>query len=647
MKHTKITAALLSAAVMANGFSLSAFAEGESDFSGYVLMNIPYSAFYGAGNSEVADVDAVTSATNKTGNYGKAGGAFHSGTTASIAEDGTVSAAGGENGSKVQGVTWAVKADSLDAVKALGGKEITDESTVTTATAAHGNVSSNTLVSYQTLTEAPAYSYYVLDKAPDSYLVLKDGSFVEGQTTAVSNSIDITASYGTNWGDIQLNTGEAEAASDKIINGIVLTADDGTSKGLYALDQIWAFNQLAWKVDATSGLDGKKITGVRFYCSVKDTDLTDGAAPEYKNYIYDYKTDLDLSQVYTGEVTAKFKNPTQLNVTGLPEDAQNLKVKVYYTTGGRNATYTYITPLIVDPNDDDIDPVFAELTGGKLAIEAGSVTNNAGKTESFGTPVDGTEYTVELSSENYIFRKINVVYNAAEDDYTEDVTEPEEKPEDEPSDQPEEKPADDPEEKPEEKPDEQAEEQTDGKTDDTKPAETAKTSIKTAKATLSKTSYVYSGKAKKPTVKVVLGKTTLKKGTDYTVTYKNNKKVGKATVTIKGKGSYTGTISKTFKINPGKSAISKLTSPKAKKLKVTYKKVAGVTGYQVTVSTSKKFTKSTTRTIAVKGAKKTSATVSKLKAGKKYYVKVRAYKTVSGKRYYSSYTKVKSIKVKK
>ena len=200
---------------------------------------------------------------------------------------------------------------------------------------------------------------------------------------------------------------------------------------------------------------------------------------------------------------------------------------------------------------------------------------------------------------------------------------------------PEEKPEDTPEEKPAEQPEQ------------TKPAETAKTSIKTAKAALSKTSYVYSGKAKKPTVKVVLGKKTLKKGTDYTVTYKNNVKVGKATVTIKGKGSYTGTISKTFKINPGKSAVSKLTSPKAKKLKVKYKKVSGVTGYQIKVSTSKKFTKSTTRTIAIKGAKNTSATVSKLKAGKKYYVKVRSYKTVSGKRYYSSYSKVKSIKVKK
>ena len=157
----------------------------------------------------------------------------------------------------------------------------------------------------------------------------------------------------------------------------------------------------------------------------------------------------------------------------------------------------------------------------------------------------------------------------------------------------------------------------------------------------------YTGKSITQTPVVKLSGKTLKSGTDYTVTYKNNKSVGTATVTITGKGAYTGTVTKTFKINPKATSISKLTSPKSKKLKVTYKKVSGVTGYQVTYSTSKKFTKSTTKTVAVKGAKKTSATVSKLKAGKKYYVKVRSYKTVNGKKYYSSYSKVKSVKVKK
>ncbi|MBR1663654.1 MAG: hypothetical protein IJ696_04925 [Ruminococcus sp.] len=157
---------------------------------------------------------------------------------------------------------------------------------------------------------------------------------------------------------------------------------------------------------------------------------------------------------------------------------------------------------------------------------------------------------------------------------------------------------------------------------------------------------VYTGKAIKPAPVVKLGGKTLKKGTDYTVSYKNNTKVGKATVTIKGKGAYTGTITKTFKINPKKTTIKKATSPKTRQLKVSYGKVKGVTGYQVKYSTSKKFTKKTTKTVTVKGAGKTSKTIKKLKKGKTYYVKVRSYKVVNGVKYYGAYSAVKKVKVK-
>ena len=154
---------------------------------------------------------------------------------------------------------------------------------------------------------------------------------------------------------------------------------------------------------------------------------------------------------------------------------------------------------------------------------------------------------------------------------------------------------------------------------------------------------VYTGKSIAPAPVVKLGTKTLKKGTDYTVTYKNNKNVGKATVTITGKGAYTGKITKTFKINPKATSITKLTSPKKKQLKATFKKVSGVTGYQVVYSTSKKFTKATTKTATVKT---TSKTVKSLKKGKTYYVKVRTFKTVGGVKYYGAYSAVKKIKVK-
>ena len=165
-----------------------------------------------------------------------------------------------------------------------------------------------------------------------------------------------------------------------------------------------------------------------------------------------------------------------------------------------------------------------------------------------------------------------------------------------------------------------------------------------AKATVSGISNkTYTGKAitQNPTVK--LGSKTLKKGTDYTVSYKNNKAVGKATVTIKGKGNYTGTISKTFKINPKKTTLKTATSPKTKQLKVTYSKLSGVTGYQTVYSTSSKFTKATTKTAS---SKSTSKTISGLTKGKTYYVKVRTYKTVNGTKYYSGYSAVKKKKIK-
>ena len=167
-------------------------------------------------------------------------------------------------------------------------------------------------------------------------------------------------------------------------------------------------------------------------------------------------------------------------------------------------------------------------------------------------------------------------------------------------------------------------------------------SIANAKVTGLKSKY-YSGKAIKQKPVVKLGKKTLKEGKDYTVSYKNNKAIGTATVTIKGKGAYKGSVKATFKICPKKTTLNKATSPKSKQLKVTYSKVKGVTGYQIKYSTSKKFTKKTTETVS---SKKTSKTISKLTKGKTYYVKVRTYKTVNGVKYYSGYSDVKKVKIK-
>ena len=173
------------------------------------------------------------------------------------------------------------------------------------------------------------------------------------------------------------------------------------------------------------------------------------------------------------------------------------------------------------------------------------------------------------------------------------------------------------------------------------------TTIKYAKTfKLSTTSYTYSGSAKKPTVKVYDSAGKLISASNYTVSYKNNKNVGKATVTIKFKGNYSGSKTLSFTINPKATSVSKLTTA-SKSLKVSIKKQSTqVTGYEMQYSTSKKFTKSTTKTKTIKSYKTTSTTIKSLKAKKTYYVRVRTYKTVNGKKYYSTWSTTKSKKTK-
>ena len=168
--------------------------------------------------------------------------------------------------------------------------------------------------------------------------------------------------------------------------------------------------------------------------------------------------------------------------------------------------------------------------------------------------------------------------------------------------------------------------------------------IKSAK--LSGTTYTYNGKAKTPsvTVKDAAGK-VLKKGTDYVVTYSSGrKKVGTYKVKITFKGNYSGTKTLTFKINPAKTTVSKLTAGKKSITVAITKKSTQVTGYQIQYSTSKKFTNAKTKTIS--SYKTTKYTLKSLSAKKTYYVRVRTYKTVGKTKYYSGWSTYKYVKTK-
>ena len=175
-------------------------------------------------------------------------------------------------------------------------------------------------------------------------------------------------------------------------------------------------------------------------------------------------------------------------------------------------------------------------------------------------------------------------------------------------------------------------------------------SIKTAnnditKATVSGISTkAFTGKAIKQNVTVKVGNTVLKNGTDYTVSYSNNKKVGKATVKITGKGKYGGVITKTFKINPAKQEIQKLTA-KSKAFFVDWAQKGSATGYEIQYATNSKFTSA--KKVTITNNKTDKTTVSKLSANKKYYVRVRSYTTVGGTKYYGAWSAVKNVTTKK
>lgn len=156
----------------------------------------------------------------------------------------------------------------------------------------------------------------------------------------------------------------------------------------------------------------------------------------------------------------------------------------------------------------------------------------------------------------------------------------------------------------------------------------------------------YTGKKLTQAIVLKDGNITLKEGIDYTVKYQSNKKIGTATVTITGIGNYTGTITRTFKITPKGTKLTKLTAGK-KQFKVTWKKQRTETsGYEIQYSTDKNF-KSGNKKVKIKKNKTTSNTVKKLKAKKKYYVRIRTYKVVNGKKYYSGWSKVLKVKTKK
>lgn len=172
----------------------------------------------------------------------------------------------------------------------------------------------------------------------------------------------------------------------------------------------------------------------------------------------------------------------------------------------------------------------------------------------------------------------------------------------------------------------------------------AKISIKNASVT-GVTDKNWTGKAIKQIPVVRVKGRTLKRGTDYTVAYYNNKNVGTSKVVIKGKGKYTGTVTKSFYIKPRGTTITVL-KRKGNRMTVKWKKVSDqVSGYQIACSGARywKAKLSHAQKIDVPNKNTLSKTIAISATNLRYKLWIRTYKKIGNKKYYSNWSGPMSI----
>ena len=283
--------------------------------SGYVLMNIPYNEFYAAELGEGAQlVDAVSSATKMKPRTGTlAGGSYH------------VNA----DGSDISGVIYPVFVEDMSQLEGLA--QITDESSVDITVTNRGTETTTTYTGKDALFEAPDHAYYVLSEKPSRYkklVVGEDGSLsfgaVTGRATTVEGVTGEVNSSGRHVNiEIKLTGTEGVESGDKI-SGIILTDAEGNNYALRHIANIWRAIEIGWNYDELP-LDGKTITNIRYI--KQDT-------------VIDYPVDISIKP-NPGEVTAEFKGPKYIKLTGIPDDIENPKATVQ-TKVGKGETATVI-----------------------------------------------------------------------------------------------------------------------------------------------------------------------------------------------------------------------------------------------------------------------------------------------------------------
>lgn len=341
--------------------------------SQYVLMNIPYSAFYKAEVQNDVDVDVFTSATlNKTRTASLAGGSYHT----------------NADGSQIDGITFPVKVtDDMDMSKYT---QVTDDDSVDITVTNRGQTSTTTYKGKDALFQNADYAYYKLTEVPSYYKevsVDKDGNLTFGKTVGNVTTLEglsAELSTETGYGDYQL---DIDGLRDKLtelgvtnINGVVINTKEGSSYGLRHLENIWRMEELAWAAGFTEAVHGcptssdhykammgQTITSVTYYTDkgMYNIPLADIYVP--------VKFTHDL-EVANAAITA---GKTEVTVTGLPDDyAAEYKVDGLDGVSVQNGVLTFsnakkgkYTLTISDKNGkySDITTEFELYTEAMLA----------------------------------------------------------------------------------------------------------------------------------------------------------------------------------------------------------------------------------------------------------------------------------------
>lgn len=584
-------------AVFNNGVAVVKADETNKGQDVYVLMNIPYADFYKAElNKNDVKVDATTSATKAKTRSTLANGSYHA----------------DNSGEHISGITYPVKIKAGTDLSNL--TKITDNSKVSITVSMKGKETTTEYEGKDALFESADYSYYELGTTAPAYYkeltVNENGSYSFGKTTATEKTVKGAAiekfKTSSKYGDYQLNLNFDKVADSDQISGntkvlaAVITTTDGTQYGLRHVENIWKGTEFAWGTGFTTqshgcpisgehyaSMMGKTIDAVTYYTEngVVKYDIDDTYVP--------YKFDTSAFKVENADVTS---GSAKVTVPTLPKayDAE-YAVEGLTNVSVENGTLKY------------------NATGVKPGQYTLNVTDKSSKYVPFSTSFTlTTDNVVAVYNNNVKAPALVAAKDVQADDFTNFVKNIQKV-------------------------------SVNGK----EYAASGKGSVKLINedGTLVTTADALKAEG---TYNIVVTATGYNKTLEFTYTNKSDTTATKPSdATTATKPAATTTATKPA-VKPVKKVTVKKQTAKVKagkkKLTVTWKKDKNVSGYQIKIATKKNFKDA--KTYTVKSYKTYKKVIKKLKAKKKYFVKVRAYKTVGKSKVYGAYSAVRSCKVK-